>query len=579
MQRRFCLPSLLLVAALATKAGHAQIKTYGAAAKPDRAANVAWRMDGNGHFPGVRPLVDWSADRNMLWKTRVEVGGYSSPIVVGNKVFVTAEMGSLICLDLADGKILWKKDLFSKDSQDIPADLSKKLMRGCGGESKQSTPTPASNGQLVFYVNAMGLCACYDLEGNLKWIRIVETAEDEEHFCASPLFHGDRIILSWGCLLALSAKDGKTLWKAADAKPTYATPVVAKANATPVVVTPAGDIVRLADGEVLCSGLFESAYTTPLVEGNVLYVIDGKAVALELPAKAEKGLRPKELWKTDPQRRLHGLARLPGRPHLYDRERAAAGCTSSTRRPVKSLRSSRALDEATKTEQLTSGVKIEGLAPAHYAYASPAVTDKNVFFFGRRRQRRRVRTRPGIASRCGSIRSRMAWQVRLSSSRTRLSSAAPRLSIVLERETDGTESIAYLKPGGSRVAGVCHRDGGPTRPRRTRQAAAIGPVGPDLTAIARRTNGDCCKRWPKDGPRRARGESRGTGSNHPSVAGDDLCFAQLDEDAAHETVSALTPTPARRNGRHTYEVPPSGWSAGASWGSCATAHDYRPVRI
>jgi outer membrane protein assembly factor BamB len=379
MQRRFCLPSLLLVAALATKAGHAQIKTYGAAAKPDRAANVAWRMDGNGHFPGVRPLVDWSADRNMLWKTRVEVGGYSSPIVVGNKVFVTAEMGSLICLDLADGKILWKKDLFSKDSQDIPADLSKKLMRGCGGESKHSTPTPASNGQLVFYVNAMGLCACYDLEGNLKWIRIVETAEDEEHFCASPLFHGDRIIQSWGCLLALSAKDGKTLWKAADAKPTYATPVVAKANATPVVVTPAGDIVRLADGEVLCSGLFESAYTTPLVEGNVLYVIDGKAVALELPAKAEKGLRPKELWKTD----LNGvfMASPVYRDGLIYTIEKRCRLHVIDAKTGKVLTVSRALDEATKTEQLTSGVKIEGLAPAHYAYASPTVTDRNVFFF------------------------------------------------------------------------------------------------------------------------------------------------------------------------------------------------------
>jgi len=46
-----------------------------------------------------------------------------------------------------DGRILRKKDLVSKVSKDIPADLSKRLMRGCGGESKQSTPTPARNGE------------------------------------------------------------------------------------------------------------------------------------------------------------------------------------------------------------------------------------------------------------------------------------------------------------------------------------------------------------------------------------------------------------------------------------------------
>ena len=136
------------------------------------------------------------------------------------------------------------------------------------------------------------------MQGNQKWIRIIETAEDEEHFSSSPIFVGDRIILSWGCLLALNAKDGKTLWKAADAKPTYGTPAIAKIGGEAVAITPAGDIVRLADGEILCSGLFESTYTTPLVEGNVLYVIDAKARALELPAKAEKGMRLKELWKT-----------------------------------------------------------------------------------------------------------------------------------------------------------------------------------------------------------------------------------------------------------------------------------------
>jgi outer membrane protein assembly factor BamB len=350
------------------------------AAKPGEAVNIMWRFDGNGHFPTIHPPSEWRHDKNILWKTAVEIGGYSSPIVAGDKVFVTAEMGSLLCLDIANGKILWKKDLFSKDSRDIPPELSKELMRGCGGESKQSTPTPASNSQLVFYINAMGLSACYDLQGNQRWIRIVETAEDEEHFTSSPAFVGDRIILSWGCLLALNAKDGRTLWKAAGAKPTCGTPVIAKIGGEAVVITPAGDIVRAADGEILCSALFESPYTTPLVEGNVLYAIDAKAKAMELPAKAEKGMRLREVWKTvlsgtfmaSPVYRdglIYTIENPKCRLHIIDAKTGEV------------LTVTRVVDEATKTEKIESGLKIEGLAPAKYTYASPTASEKNVFFF------------------------------------------------------------------------------------------------------------------------------------------------------------------------------------------------------
>jgi len=289
-------------------------------------------------------------------------------------------MGSLVCLDLANGKILWQKDLFSKDSKDIPAELSKKLMRGCGGDSKQSTPTPTSNGELVFYINAMGLCACYDMQGNQKWIRIIETAQDEEHFSSSPIFASDRIILSWGCLLALDAKDGRTLWKAADAKPTHGTPALAKIGSEVVAVTPAGDIVRLIDGEILCAGLLQSTFTTPLIEGNVLYVIDARARALELPAKAEKGMRLKELWKTGLG---GGLMASPvyrdGLIYTIESQKCRLHIIDAKTGEVLTI--TRVVDEATKADKIEPGLKIEGLAPARYAYASPVAADRNVFFF------------------------------------------------------------------------------------------------------------------------------------------------------------------------------------------------------
>lgn len=55
----------------------------------------------------------------------------------------------------------------------------------------------------------------------------------------------------------------------------------------------------------------------------------------------------------------------------------------------------------------------------------------------------------------------------------------------------------------------------------------------------------------------------GTGSNHPSVAGDDLCFAQLDDDGEHETVKCLDANTGRDRWSHTYPEPPI-WHVG--WG-------------
>jgi hypothetical protein len=104
---RACVGALLLVVHLAA------VQTGLKADDPKAGAtvNVRWRFDGGGRFPNIHPPSQWRRDKNILWQTPVEIGGYSSPIVVRDRVLLTAEMGSLVCLDLNDGKILWQKDL------------------------------------------------------------------------------------------------------------------------------------------------------------------------------------------------------------------------------------------------------------------------------------------------------------------------------------------------------------------------------------------------------------------------------------------------------------------------------------
>jgi hypothetical protein len=194
------------------------------------------------------------------------------------------------------------------------------------------------------------------------------------------VFAGDRIILSWGCLIALDAVTGKTLWKASETKSTYGTLVVTKVGGESVVVSPAGDILRLSNGEVLCTGLFNTAHTTPLIEGDKLFVVDNQARAFQLPSKAEKGMRLKELWKT----KLDGqfMASPVYRDGLlYTVENKKCRLYILDAKSGQLLTSIRVVDKESGSEKVDSGSKLAGLAPGQYAYASPTATEKHVFFF------------------------------------------------------------------------------------------------------------------------------------------------------------------------------------------------------
>ena len=97
---------------------------------------VGFRGDGNGFFPGATPVTEWwegtpaelerefpdqwgnlkkgkywdlsdSKSKNIVWKTRLPAWGNTQPIVVGDRVFTTAEPDMLVCLDARSGKVLW----------------------------------------------------------------------------------------------------------------------------------------------------------------------------------------------------------------------------------------------------------------------------------------------------------------------------------------------------------------------------------------------------------------------------------------------------------------------------------------
>ena len=81
--------------------------------RPSASRPIGFRGDGTGVYPGASPPTRWSerTGQNIVWKTPMPTWGHASPIVVGEKVFVCAEPHTLVCVDAADGRILWRRDV------------------------------------------------------------------------------------------------------------------------------------------------------------------------------------------------------------------------------------------------------------------------------------------------------------------------------------------------------------------------------------------------------------------------------------------------------------------------------------
>ena len=108
-------------------------------------------------------------------------------------------------------------------------------------------------------------------------------------------------------------------------------------------------------------------------------------------------------------------------------------------------------------------------------------------------------------------------------------------------------------------------------------ACAAGAEQPDATSLAPTDwprwagpKGNCTSdekgllaEWPKDGPKVLWRVPVGTGSNHPSVAGDDLCYACLEDGADKETMKCLDANTGREKWHYTYNVFPQYW---VGWG-------------
>jgi len=187
--------------------------------------------------------VEFGPSKNVVWKAKVPGRGLSSPVVFGDKVFLTTaeadqDVQSLLCYDRNTGDLLWRKDVHQGGLGDV----------GHRNNSYASS-TPACDGQRVFAVfrnSGTIVVTALDLEGTQQWQREVERHESRHGFGVSPIIYKELVIISadstkYGFIAALNRKTGDIFWrKKRPAVDSYATPVVAHVAGTDQVLLAGG---------------------------------------------------------------------------------------------------------------------------------------------------------------------------------------------------------------------------------------------------------------------------------------------------------------------------------------------------
>ena len=266
----------------------------GSASAPAPRRAVGWRNDGSGRFPLATPPLEWSETKNILWKTKIGPSKYSSPIVVGRRIFVTADPALLVCVNADDGEIPWQK---SNGFADLPDKAGDKPTPGDAGNT---TPTPVSDGKFVYAVFGSGIVACYDMEGGRKWIRHFDLKIATEYGRAtSPVLADGKLLVTLSHLLALDPGTGRDLWRNKNVPESYGTPVAARIAGVDVLVMPSGQIVRLSDGTILAADLGGLKFASPIVHDGTVYLIQAGSSAQQFSAAASGKWEAKQAWEQE----------------------------------------------------------------------------------------------------------------------------------------------------------------------------------------------------------------------------------------------------------------------------------------
>jgi outer membrane protein assembly factor BamB len=252
------------------------------------------RGDGTSLERGI-PL-HWSSTSNVVWKTPVPGEGHSSPIVWGDRLFLTtalkeAQERCLLGFDRQTGRLLWQQAVL------------KSPLEPKNSENSYASTTAATDGERV-YVTFLDqkevVVAAYDFTGKQVWLVRPGQFYSQHGFSHTPILFEDRVLIACyskgeNFIVALAAKDGQTLWKlpCENATQSYSPPLVREMAGRVQMVVAGNKAVTSLDpktGRVLwvSDGPSEDCVITPVFNDRAGLVLSCSS----WPKRVLQGIRP-----------------------------------------------------------------------------------------------------------------------------------------------------------------------------------------------------------------------------------------------------------------------------------------------
>jgi outer membrane protein assembly factor BamB len=247
------------------------------------------------------PPTDWDgpSGRNILWKAAVLRPGRNSPVVWGQRVFLSGADESareVFCWETSTGKLLWRTSIESAGDPSRPPRVSE--------STGYAAPTMAVNGKAAFVIFATGDLAALDFDGRILWAKNLGAPAQNYGYASSLALYGASIIVQQdhdegGRLLALNAEDGSVAWEAPRrVLASWATPAVIDAGRRPLILVHGNPLLSAYDPnrgtEVwrIAGMMGENAPSPAFAEGRVF------AANQLLSLVAVDARTGKKLWET-----------------------------------------------------------------------------------------------------------------------------------------------------------------------------------------------------------------------------------------------------------------------------------------
>ncbi|MGE3312040.1 MAG: PQQ-binding-like beta-propeller repeat protein [Limisphaerales bacterium] len=274
----------------------------------------SWRgPDQNGVSRETNAPLQWSRTQNVRWIHRLREPGNSTPIVLGDTVFLTQSLGiqrSLLAINRRSGRARWAVGEESRTNERTER------------SNPYCSPSPVTDGERVFcWFGSVGLVA-YGLDGRKLWHADLGPQRHQFGYGASPILHENKVILSFGpgvqeFVVALDARTGRELWRVSGPEPgrddtygTWSTPFVTEVGGKPQVLVALRDYFAGLDPitgtEIWRSrGLGLQAKSSPIADGRIAVIsgdLRGAEIAVRLGGKGDV-TETHRLWKENPPRR------------------------------------------------------------------------------------------------------------------------------------------------------------------------------------------------------------------------------------------------------------------------------------